>query len=449
MSVSFYGKHCSTHSQKAHTISNQRARKNTNQEIIGINTVRASIQKLLACTAIPLCCTIGVVGMAHAESYVSGTQNWIVQSTNAGHLSATVWEPSGTGDATEPRRIQQNWIVQSTNQANDGYFVSGHLEKVSLPSSSASGSSSSSAASEDGLPVRVPIPAEITKCEHVVPPVLMVGVIHNESGGRPYVINDNTTGKQYYLKTYQAAVQEGEYLWGHNQNIDEGITQVNNIYHPQYRPSYLFHSCNGINAGAHILATLWDQYQNATSNIIYNAYLTAEHYNGSDQQSRCYGERLLLSIGINPGVHECGGTVSARGVTPAILKLANSPSYQAESQPVSDTGVLNINELNELHFANNQALQNPEAPEPVVSSPATNVPAAPSHSKHIGIKDLIILLILAIIAIIFFVFTGGTGYLAASAASTAASSAFSALTSAVAATAKKAADIGRSLGGGG
>jgi hypothetical protein len=156
------------------------------------------------------------------------------------------------------------------------------------------------------------------------------------------------------------------------------------------------------------------------------------------------------------GIHECSGATSQNGATPEILKISGSPEYRAESTPVSDSGVLSTGGLNELstgdlnglQAANQQMLQNPEAPAP---TPATTRPPAPEQnsSKHIGEKDLLLLFVLALILAVFTFLTGGIGWLASWGMGTAASSAVSTIGSAAAGAAKKAAQIARGMGGGG
>jgi hypothetical protein len=371
---------------------------------------------------------------AHAPRYESAT--FTITDGQASPLGAIVTH-ANDHLASVAGNNHKNSFVQSTN----------HLLLTGFRTQTSSGQA---APSEDGLPVRVPIPSIIPKCENVVPPVAMVAIINQETHGYPYEIYNNTLERSYTYPTYQAAVAAGQAFRDHNDSVDEGITQVNSIYHPQYSSAYLFHACGGIHAGAAVLAETWNQYANATPNPVMNAYLAIYHYNGNVQSSKCYGEEALQSIGINLGIHECSGATSQQGHTPEILKISGSAQYQAESTPVSDTGILSTGDLNELHFANQQLVQNPEAPSaPSATITPPTKPSSVSTSKHIGTKDLILLLVLAILFALFLFFTGGLGWLASAGLGAAANSALGAIGSATAGAARKAAQIARGMGGGG
>lgn len=406
--------------------------------------------------ALSICAALCGIGVAQAGSYGYEPAVFTVNGGQGTHPSATMGIQNGYL-TNAPSQTNKNSFVQSTNVTPRFVMVSagGGANQPSGSQTSSTSGQSVPQVSEDGLPVRVPIPTIIPKCEKVVPPVAMVAIINEETHGYPYEIYNNTLHQSFSYKSYQAAVAAGDAFRKNNDSVDEGIAQVNSVYHPKYSSAYLFHSCGGIHAGAHVLDETWKQYVNATPNALMNAYLAIYHYNGNVQSSKCYGEEALQSIGINLGIHECSGATSQNGATPEILKIAGSPQYRAESTPVSDSGVLSTGGLNELstgdlnglQAANQQMLQNPEAPAP--ASPTTKPPAQQNTSKHIGVKDLMLLFVLALILAAFVFLTGGLGWLASWGLGTAASSAVSTMGSAAAGAARKAAQIARGMGGGG
>jgi hypothetical protein len=406
--------------------------------------------------ALSICAALFGIGVSQAEVLGFNAAVFTVNGGQAANLGG-ILSTNNNSLASAVSYPGEKSFVQSTNSTPRFVRVSagGATQPSGSQTNNASGNQTPQV-SEDGLPVRVPIPTIIPKCEKVVPPVAMVAVINQETHGYPYEIYNNTLGQSFTYKSYQAAVAAGDAFRQQNDSVDEGITQVNSIYHPRYSSAYLFHSCGGIHAGANVLDETWKQYVNATPNPLMNAYLAIYHYNGNVQSSKCYGEEALQSIGINLGIHECSGATSQNGATPEILKISGSPEYRAESTPVSDSGVLSTGGLNELstgdlnglQAANQQMLQNPEAPAP---TPATTRPPAPEQnsSKHIGEKDLLLLFVLALILAVFTFLTGGIGWLASWGMGTAASSAVSTIGSAAAGAAKKAAQIARGMGGGG
>ena len=59
---------------------------------------------------------------------------------------------------------------------------------------------------------------------------VMSAIKNVESGGRPYAILDNATGKSYFLRDEAAAVAKAKDLLALGHNIDMGLMQINSIH---------------------------------------------------------------------------------------------------------------------------------------------------------------------------------------------------------------------------
>ena len=373
---------------------------------------------------------IGIAGAngSNGAGYVTATTRvggspvnptTMIQSPDSAYANQVTYQQnqdyvSATGKAL-PENMPQNAVQQASQvkqvqQAIGPGSLLGFVGSVpqgagTTPSQPASGGSS---ASEDGIPVRVPVPAIIGKCETSVPPVIMTAIINQETHGNPYEIYDNTAERSLTFPSYAAAVASGEQLRAEGHSVDEGITQVNSVYHPQYSCPYLFTPCTGIKAGAHVFSGMWQKYGAGSSNILVGAYRSIEHYNGNAQSSKCYGEEALMSIGINIGLHECGGTVSARGREPEILKIEDAAGGYLQS----GTAMVNGGIVSVENGANNII----NMAKSTFDGSSTN--KAASHAKQkqnsmqkkanasTGLIDAIIIVLAIIALFIFLIFTG-------------------------------------------
>jgi type IV secretion system protein VirB1 len=92
-------------------------------------------------------------------------------------------------------------------------------------------------------------------CAPVVDPVTMAAVVKQESGGRPWVVNNNTSKKSVTFDSKAAAVAAALAAIGRGDSVDMGLTQINSKNLPTLGLSVdqVFDPCTNIAAGAAIL----------------------------------------------------------------------------------------------------------------------------------------------------------------------------------------------------
>ena len=93
-------------------------------------------------------------------------------------------------------------------------------------------------------------------CAPAVDPVTMAAVVKQESGGQPWVINNNTTRKSMAFASKAAAVAAAVAAVGRGESVDLGLAQINSKNLPTLGLSVeqVFDPCTNIAAGAKILA---------------------------------------------------------------------------------------------------------------------------------------------------------------------------------------------------
>ena len=93
-------------------------------------------------------------------------------------------------------------------------------------------------------------------CAPAVDPVTMAAVVMQESGGQPWVINNNTTNKSVTFASKPAAVAAAEAAVGRGESVDMGLAQINskNLAALGLTVEQVFDPCTNIAAGAGILA---------------------------------------------------------------------------------------------------------------------------------------------------------------------------------------------------
>ena len=92
-------------------------------------------------------------------------------------------------------------------------------------------------------------------CAPGVDPVTMAAVVMQESGGRPWVIHNNTTRKSATFESKAAAVAAAVAAVGRGESVDMGLVQINSKNLPALGLSVaqVFDPCTNIAAGASIL----------------------------------------------------------------------------------------------------------------------------------------------------------------------------------------------------
>ena len=92
-------------------------------------------------------------------------------------------------------------------------------------------------------------------CAPAVDPVTMSAIIKQESGGRPWVINNNTTKKSSFFDSMAEAVAAARAAIDNGESIDMGLAQINskNLKNLGIAVDQIFDPCTNIAAGAKIL----------------------------------------------------------------------------------------------------------------------------------------------------------------------------------------------------
>ncbi|WP_114969356.1 lytic transglycosylase domain-containing protein [Rhodoferax ferrireducens] len=93
-------------------------------------------------------------------------------------------------------------------------------------------------------------------CAPAVDPVTMAAVVKQESGGRPWVVNNNTTRKSMAFASKAVAVAAAVAAVGRGESVDMGLAQINSKNLPALglTVEQVFDPCTNIAAGANILA---------------------------------------------------------------------------------------------------------------------------------------------------------------------------------------------------
>jgi len=97
----------------------------------------------------------------------------------------------------------------------------------------------------------------LTMCAPGVDPVTMAAVVKQESGGQPWVVNNNTTRKSTKFESKAAAVAAAMAAVGRGDSVDMGLVQINSKNLPALglTVEQVFDPCTNLAAGAHILTT--------------------------------------------------------------------------------------------------------------------------------------------------------------------------------------------------
>ena len=98
-------------------------------------------------------------------------------------------------------------------------------------------------------------------CAPAVDPVTMAAVVKQESGGQPWVVNNNTTRKSITFASKPAAVAAAVAAVGRGESVDMGLAQINSKNLPALGLSVdqVFDPCTNLAAGARILAAGYQQ----------------------------------------------------------------------------------------------------------------------------------------------------------------------------------------------
>jgi len=86
-------------------------------------------------------------------------------------------------------------------------------------------------------------------------PAIMQAIVYQESGGHPWVINDNTTKRSSKFSSKEEAVAEAQRLIAAGHSVDMGLAQINsaNLSWLGLSVEQVFDPCTNLQAGARVL----------------------------------------------------------------------------------------------------------------------------------------------------------------------------------------------------
>lgn len=168
-------------------------------------------------------------------------------------------------------------------------------------------------------------------CAPAVDPVTMAAVVKQESGGRPWVLNNNTTRKSATFESKAAAVAAAVAAVGRGESVDMGLAQINSKNLPALGLSVtqVFDPCTNVAAGASILAAGYEQTGSLGSAL--------SMYNTGRSDSKvglAYAQKVFAQAGVKvPGIP--GGQLAKLPAGPSFathpaalppVRLAATPS---------------------------------------------------------------------------------------------------------------------------
>ncbi len=184
-------------------------------------------------------------------------------------------------------------------------------------------------------------------CAPAVDPITMVAVIKQESGGRPWVIYNNTTKKSATFDSKVAAVTAATMAIDHGDSVDMGLAQINSRNLPALGLSVdqVFDPCTNIAAGASILAAGFQRTGSLSGAL--STYNTGRPDSkiGADYAQKVYGQAGVKAPDAKvPGIP--GGQLAklpdrlpfnANQISPPPIRLlVTTPPSVAGLSPVSE-----------------------------------------------------------------------------------------------------------------
>lgn len=184
-------------------------------------------------------------------------------------------------------------------------------------------------------------------CAPAVDPITMAAVIKQESGGRPWVIYNNTTKRSATFDSKGTAVAAAVAAIEHGDSVDIGLAQINSRNLPALGLSVdqVFDPCTNIAAGASILAAGFQRTGSLSGAL--STYNTGRPDSkiGADYAQKVYGQAGVKTPDAKvPGIP--GGQLAklpeslpfnANQITqPPIRLLVTTPPSVAGLSPVSE-----------------------------------------------------------------------------------------------------------------
>jgi type IV secretion system protein VirB1 len=138
-----------------------------------------------------------------------------------------------------------------------------------------------------------------SQCGPAVAPSTTQAIIRVESGGNPYVINDNTLKQSFSPKSKKEAIQLAADLLAQGHNLDMGLMQVNSCHLKTMKITLeeIFEPCRNITIGTTILADFYRRNNTGEDkNLVLFKALSA--YNtGSAWRGPGYVNKILKAAG--------------------------------------------------------------------------------------------------------------------------------------------------------
>lgn len=159
-------------------------------------------------------------------------------------------------------------------------------------------------------------------CAPAVDPVTMAAVVKQESGGRPWVINNNTTKKSVTFDSKAAAVAAAVAAIGHGDSVDMGLAQINSKNLPMLGLSVdqVFDPCTNIATGAAILTA---GYQKTGS--LGGALSTYNTGRSDSKIGAAYAQKVFGQAGVRTPDVKVPGIPGGQ-----LAKLPDAPTFTAD-----------------------------------------------------------------------------------------------------------------------
>lgn len=188
-------------------------------------------------------------------------------------------------------------------------------------------------------------------CGPGVDPRTTQAIIKVESGGNPYVINDNTGKRSYKLRSKEEAGWYAYYLLRQGRSIDMGLMQINSIHLEGMKINYydLFDPCYNISIGTRVLSDFYrSTYRPGDSpdqNLLkaLSAYNTGNAYAGAG-----YVNKILAAAGsstrVPVRVKTAKKTHHQQGRGPAVFVADNTPIPNQNNYKKRQSNLFNLNQ---------------------------------------------------------------------------------------------------------
>ena len=157
-------------------------------------------------------------------------------------------------------------------------------------------------------------------CAPAVDPVTMAAVVKQESGGQPWVLNNNTTRKSVTFESKAAAVATAVAAVGRGESVDMGLAQINSKNLPALGLSVaqVFDPCTNVAAGASILAAGYER-----TGSLGNALSTYNTGRANSKVGAAYAQKVFQHAGVKvPGIPD--GQLAN---LPSLPKLKEASSF--------------------------------------------------------------------------------------------------------------------------